>query len=56
MAILKTWKAICARRGITQDQKDQMFEEYLIKMYQLGATARRDYKKIVHTVKLRKGL
>jgi len=56
MAVLKTWRSICARRGLTRDQKDKIFEEYLIKTYQFGATARRDYKKIVETVKLKKGL
>jgi len=56
MAVLKTWKAICARRGITRDKKDELFEAYLIEKYQLGATARRDYRKIVELVKVKKGL
>jgi len=56
LAVLKTWRSICARRGLTRDQKDKIFEDYLIRTYGLGATARRDYKLIVKTAKLRKGL
>jgi len=46
-AVLKTWKSLCIRRGLTQAQKDEIFEQYLITTYALGATARRDYKQIV---------
>jgi len=54
IAVLKTWKSICIRRGLTRDQKDQIFEEYLIGTYGLHATARRDYMKIAKIAKLRK--
>jgi len=54
IAVLKTWRAICNRRGITRDQKDQIFEEYLIGTYGLHATARRDYIKIAKIAKLNK--
>jgi len=54
IAVLKTWRAICNRRGITRDQKDLIFEEYLIGTYGLHATARRDYIKIVKIAKLNK--
>jgi len=56
IAVIKTWRGICLRRGLSRAQKDQVFEEYLISHYGLGATARRDYKKIVVTAKLKKGL
>jgi len=54
IAVLKTWRSICARRGLTRDQKDQVFEEYLIASYGLHATARRDYIKIAKIAKLNK--
>jgi len=56
VAVLKYWRSICLRRGLNRSQKDQLFEEYLITHYGLGATARRDYKKIVEIAKLKKGL
>jgi len=56
LAVLKTWRAICNRRGINRAQRDAIFEKYLITAYGLGATARRDYKKIVTIAKLKKGL
>jgi len=56
VAVIKTWRAICNRRGLTRDQKDQIFEDYLIRTYGLGATARRDYKQIVKIARLKKGL
>jgi len=54
IAVLKTWRSICVRRGLTRDQKDQIFEEYLIGTYGLHATARRDYIKIAKIAKLNK--
>jgi len=46
-AIITTWHSICAKRGLTQAQKDEIFENILIRQYGLHATARRDYRKIV---------
>jgi len=46
-AILKHWRAICNKRGLTRAQKDEIFENILIHQYGLHATARRDYQKIV---------
>jgi len=46
-AIIKTWHSICAKRGLSQAQKDEIFENILIHQYGLHATARRDYRKIV---------
>jgi len=54
IAVLKTWRSICARKELTRNQKNQIFEEYLIGTYGLHATARRDYMKIVNIAKLRK--
>jgi len=45
-AILKHWRAICNKRGLTRAQKDEIFENILIHQYGLHATARRDYRKI----------
>jgi len=56
VAVIKTWRSICTRRGLNRAQKDEIFEKYLINHYGLGATARRDYKKIVEIAKLKKGL
>jgi len=56
IAVIKTWRSICTRRGLSRAQKDEIFEQYLINHYGLGATARRDYRKIVETAKLKKGL
>jgi len=56
IAVIKTWRSICTRRGLTRAQKDEIFEKYLITNYGLGSTARRDYRKIVEVAKLKKGL
>jgi len=46
-AVIKFYHGICKRRGLTQYQKDEILEKYLITAYGLGATARRDYIKSV---------
>lgn len=54
-AVLVTWKSICTRRGLTRAQKDEIFEKYLIQTYELGLTARRDYRIMVDSMIKKRG-
>lgn len=42
--LVKYWNDLCKKKSLSQEQREQIFEEFLITTWGLGATARRDYK------------
>jgi len=48
------WDALGHQRHMTKSRRSRMFDEYLIENFGLGATARRDYCKMVINLKNKK--